>query len=254
MDSNADLSHLQWRAPEYLLSLPTGQLSSNEFAIDYFTHSPFFDKHSNNNQLRMQLMFSRGGIQGVDEQEELKRFVGIEYVVSDQDSKPPNLFVIHKRNRTSPMTTTVVAVYHILNANVYQAPTIYTVLNERILTSLHALESSLSDLVRLKPHWTAETLYHWNIAPPAASAATTSALKNLSDPDSLALEEEVVDTQRVEDDSHSSDGRDGKKRKLLEDETPVERRSDEFNPLLFKALQGIGRKLQLEQQEQAQQG
>lgn len=67
-----DLSHLQWRAPEYLLSLPTGQLSSNEFALDYFSMSPFFDKHSNNNQLRMQLMFSRGGIQGVDEQEELK--------------------------------------------------------------------------------------------------------------------------------------------------------------------------------------
>jgi mediator of RNA polymerase II transcription subunit 6 len=67
-----DLSHLQWRAPEYLLSLPSGQLSSSEFAMDYFTMSPFFDKHSNNNQLRMQLMFSRGGIQGVNEQEELK--------------------------------------------------------------------------------------------------------------------------------------------------------------------------------------
>jgi len=71
MDS--DLSHLQWRAPEYLLSLPTPQLSTRQQALDYFSLSPFFDKHSNNNQLRMQIMFSRGGgMDGLNEEEELK--------------------------------------------------------------------------------------------------------------------------------------------------------------------------------------
>ncbi|GAA5916287.1 mediator complex subunit MED6 [Sporobolomyces salmoneus] len=246
MDPVQDLSHLQWRAPEYLLSLPTGQLSSNEFAMDYFTLSPFFDKHSNNNQLRMQLMFSRGGIQGVNEQEELKRFVGVEYVISERDSKPPNLFIIHKRNRTSPTTTTIISVYHILNANVYQAPTVYTVLNERILTSLHALESSMTDLIQLKPQWTPETLYHWNIAPPPSSLTTTNALKSSLDADqSSTMEEEVVDTQRVED-GEDEEGREQKKRKLEEGQRE-ERKPDEFNPLLFKALQGLGRKLQAEQ-------
>ncbi|GAA5877833.1 hypothetical protein JCM16303_000254 [Sporobolomyces ruberrimus] len=243
MDSNADLSHLQWRAPEYLLSLPTGQLSSNEIALDYFTLSPFFDKHSNNNQLRMQLMFSRGGIQGVNEQEELKRFIGIEYVVSEQDSIPPNLFIIHKRNRTSPTTTTIVSVYHILNANVYQAPTIYTVLNERIFTSLHALENSMSDLIRLKPQWSAETLYHWNIAPPPLSTSATQALKN-TDPST-----EAIPTEGGGEGDETDGPREGKKQKL--DEGPIERAPDEFNPLLFRALQGIGRKLQMEEQVQA---
>ena len=70
MDS--DLSHLQWRAPEYLLSLATPQLSTSSQVLDYFSLSPFFDKHSNNNQLRMQIMFSRGGMDGLNEEEELK--------------------------------------------------------------------------------------------------------------------------------------------------------------------------------------
>lgn len=216
-------------------------------------------------------MFSRGGIQGVNEQEELKRFVGIEYVMSDKDSIPPNLFVIHKRNRTSPTTTTIISVYHILNANVYQAPTIYTVLNERILTSLHALESSMSDLIRLKPQWTPESLYHWNLAPPPVSSATKSALEQSV----AAVETEQGETgsitvgdthdhegggsrqrsierqQEVEEGGEAGEGQANKKVKLSTDSLesgggPRERDPEEFNPLLFRALQGMGRRLQVE--------
>ncbi|GAA5967876.1 hypothetical protein JCM21900_003821 [Sporobolomyces salmonicolor] len=111
----ANLSHLQWRAPEFLLAF--GQLTTAQLALDYFALSPFFDKSSSNAQLRMQMLFSRGGMDGVDEEVELKRFVGIEYVVAH--AVPPNLWIIHKRNRTSPNEATVLAAYHILNANAF---------------------------------------------------------------------------------------------------------------------------------------
>lgn len=65
-----NLSHLQWRAPEFLLAF--GSLSTPQLAMEYFSLSPFFDKSSNNAQLRMQMMFSRGGMDGVDEEAELK--------------------------------------------------------------------------------------------------------------------------------------------------------------------------------------
>lgn len=65
-----NLSHLQWRAPEFLLAF--GSLSTPQLAMEYFSLSPFFDKASNNAQLRMQMMFSRGGMEGVDEEAELR--------------------------------------------------------------------------------------------------------------------------------------------------------------------------------------
>lgn len=62
------LSHVQWRAAEWLLAF--GPLTT-ETVMDYFVQSPFFDRTSNNATLRMQMMFSRGGMEGVDEQAEL---------------------------------------------------------------------------------------------------------------------------------------------------------------------------------------
>lgn len=63
------LSHLQWRATEYLLAF--GPLRS-EIVLDYFIQSPFFDRTSNNATLRMQMQFSRGGMHDVNEDQELK--------------------------------------------------------------------------------------------------------------------------------------------------------------------------------------
>ena len=63
------LSHLQWRATEWLLAF--GPLRP-EVVMDYFVLSPFFDRTSNNATLRMQMQFSRGGMEGVDEEAELK--------------------------------------------------------------------------------------------------------------------------------------------------------------------------------------
>ncbi|KAL8276325.1 hypothetical protein RQP46_011291 [Phenoliferia psychrophenolica] len=100
------------------------------------------------------------------------RFTGSEYAVVH--AAPPGLFIIHKRDRTSPTEAETTAVYYILNDNVYQGPTLYTVVNERILTSLHSLSTSLSLIRTRKPTWTPERLYEWDIKEPAPSAISAA--------------------------------------------------------------------------------
>ncbi|GAA5917235.1 hypothetical protein JCM6882_005536 [Rhodosporidiobolus microsporus] len=220
----SSLSHLQWRAPEFLLAVG-GSLTTPQLAVEYFSLSPFFDKSSNNAQLRMQMMFSRGGMEGVDEEAELRRFTGVEYVVAH--AAPPNLFILHKRNRTSPYEATVLGAFYILNGNVYQAPTLFEVLNERVLTSIHALSTSLSDLTALKPAWTPETLHNWDIKPPPASTAALPA--SAEEGEALAGEVPAAEEGAEE-------------KKAVEEEE--ERPADAFNPLLFRALQGVAATLE----------
>lgn len=68
LDPSQSLSHVQWRATEFILAF--GALTL-ENVMDYFVLSPFFDKSSNNAVMRMQMMYSRGGLQGLNEEEEL---------------------------------------------------------------------------------------------------------------------------------------------------------------------------------------
>ncbi|GAA5878657.1 hypothetical protein JCM8547_005112 [Rhodosporidiobolus lusitaniae] len=224
------LSHLQWRAPEFLLSVGPSGLSTPQLAAEYFALSPFFDKASSNAQLRMQMMFSRGGMEGVDEEAELRRFTGTEFVVAH--SSPPSLFIMHRRTRTSPHDATVTGAYYILNGNVYQAPSLFEVLNERVLTSTHALSTSLSALTALKPAWTPEKLYSWEIKPPPAS--------------STSLSSSVVDAEAaVAVVPPDEEGGEGMRRDEGKDEEEEERPAEAFNPLLFRALQGVTGKMEV---------
>lgn len=114
------------------------------------------------------------------------------------------------------------------------------------LTSINALESSLTDLIRLKPQWTPEALYNWSIAPPPSSTMTTNALKNnLENLDTAEVPMEQV--EEVGGQEQDEGDREVKKQKMEQNGEGEERRPDEFNPLLFRALQGLGRKLQAEQ-------
>ncbi|GAA6060622.1 hypothetical protein JCM10212_006373 [Sporobolomyces blumeae] len=253
--STQPLSHLQWRAPEFLLAFHS--LSTRQLALDYFALSPFFDKASNNNQLRMQMAFSRGGMDGVDEERELARFVGVEYVVAEAD--PPNWFVIHKRMRTSPTSTSVLSVYHILNANVYQAPSLYNVLNERIMTSLHALSSSFSDLVDLKPSWTPDKLYSWELKPVTDGDSTVRQAIELDKEGGRDIVDGEPRANGTSSEEPAVDQADGEgpeqaqavagpvdKKLKLEDGASQVRPGEAFNPLLFRALQGVSVQIERE--------
>ncbi|GAA5982657.1 hypothetical protein JCM11641_002326 [Rhodosporidiobolus odoratus] len=221
MTSTSSLSHLQWRAPEFLLAIG-GQLATPELAQEYFSLSPFFDKTSNNAQLRMQMMFSRGGMDGVDEEAELRRFVGTEFVVAH--ASPPNLFILHKRERTSPTEATVLGAFYILNGNVYQAPSLFEVLNERVLTATHALSTSLESITAIKPAWTPSSHYNWDIKPPPV-ASTLPATDEPDQGEKREREEEAVEG--------------AEKREKLEQVEEEERPAEAFNPLLFRALQAV---------------
>ncbi|CAK5265258.1 unnamed protein product [Mycena citricolor] len=135
-----------------------------ENVFEYFTTSMFYDKQSNNQVLRMQTMHTGTAI--ANEAEELKRFTGIEFAVVD--SQPPSLFIIHKRERLSPDQVRPLVAYFVINNRIYQSPDVYTLLSNRLLTSLSALQSSLDTLRARRPDYLPRTGFIWPIVDTAS--------------------------------------------------------------------------------------
>ncbi|PFH49191.1 hypothetical protein AMATHDRAFT_76297 [Amanita thiersii Skay4041] len=131
--------------------------------FDYFATSMFYDKQSNNQVLRMQTMHTAMAI--ANEAEELRRFTGIEF--SLVHSQPPSFFIIQKRERLSPDDVIPLASYFIMNNRIYQAPDLYTVLSNRLLTSLCSLQASLDTLRKFRPEYTPRTGFAWPIIDPS---------------------------------------------------------------------------------------
>lgn len=149
----------------------------------------FYDKQSNNQVLRMQTMHT--GVP-INESEELKRFTGIEFALVH--AQPPSLFIIHKRERTSPEEVRPLAAYFIMNNRIYQSPDVYSVLSNRLLTSLYALQSSL-DILRInRPDYTPRTGFIWPITEQAISD-DTSKKWGAEDPPTAVGETEISISQ-----------------------------------------------------------
>ncbi|CAO1626654.1 unnamed protein product [Parajaminaea phylloscopi] len=152
--SRADLLSTYWRDPEYLAYVPL----TSSTVLDYFARSIFFDPESTNEVLRMQNIGNpQGQVPGMgktakQQEEELRRFKGIEFVVVHAHAKEARpgagaedtLYVIQKRRRDSPTKTQVLETYYVLNGNVHMAPDLETVLSNRMTTALHSLRDSLS--------------------------------------------------------------------------------------------------------------
>ncbi|KAI0076290.1 MED6-domain-containing protein [Panus rudis PR-1116 ss-1] len=132
---------------------------TNENVFDYFATSMFYDKQSNNQVLRMQTMHT--GVPLVNEAEELRRFTGVEFALVH--SQPPSLFIIQKRDRLSPDEVRPLAAYFIMNNRIYQSPDVYSLVSNRLLTSLNALQTSLDTLRSHRPTYTPRTGFVWPI-------------------------------------------------------------------------------------------
>lgn len=134
---NVELDEVQWRSPEWVQAF--GLRTDN--VLDYFSLSPFYDRSSNNQVLKMQSNFNEQlKSRGADLSKELQNMKGIEYVVVI--SREPDLWVIRKHDRKSPSEVEVLAVYFVCGENVYQSPSVYNVLASRILaTSLNIVEA-----------------------------------------------------------------------------------------------------------------
>ncbi|KAK7064532.1 MED6-domain-containing protein [Favolaschia claudopus] len=137
-----------------------------ENVFDYFATSMFYDKQSNNQVLRMQTMHTGTAI--ANEAEELRRFTGVEFAVVH--SLPPSMFIIHKRERLSPDEVRPLAAYFIMNNRIYQSPDVYTVLSNRLLTSVSSLQASLDILRNRRPDYIPRTGFVWPIVDPAVQS------------------------------------------------------------------------------------
>jgi len=141
---------------------------STENVFEYFSTSMFYDKQSNNQVLRMQTIYT--GVPVKDEAAELRRFTGIEFALVH--AQPPSFFIIQKRERLSHEEVRPLAAYFIMNSRIYQSPDVYTVLSNRLLASVSALQSSLDILCKHRPDYTPRTGFVWPITDPSIDDPT----------------------------------------------------------------------------------
>jgi mediator of RNA polymerase II transcription subunit 6 len=132
-------------------------------ALDYFSLSQFYDRSCNNELVKMQRL----------DPALMTTMDGIEYKLLGQSSD--SLFRVSKSRRTvTPKpAVTLLAVYYILNGNVYQAPTAHAVLSSRVLQSLHHLRKSFDTLQKHSlpsPSPASTSAKHWTPRPAASNA------------------------------------------------------------------------------------
>ncbi|CDO93177.1 unnamed protein product [Kluyveromyces dobzhanskii CBS 2104] len=172
------LDELQWRSPEWIQNF--GLHTDN--VLDYFSESPFFDKTSNNQVVKMQQQFSQqgpvagnmalGGSGGIGAgsgaaasppadrrliwerypvhamlERELMKMRGIEYILVLV--REPDLWIIRKQQRDSSSTTKTLRDYYVIGSAVYQSPTVYKIIQSRLLSTNYHISQSLSQLNKL---------------------------------------------------------------------------------------------------------
>ena len=159
-----DLTGTLWRDDAWLASFPLTEVS----ALDYFALSPFYDSSCANEESRRQGLgaghrrharlcdvqaagctagsdshlhhahSSRPAAAGRGPHLHLPRregAQGTQYVV--HDSQPPHLFVVRKLHRAALQAEASLAVYYVLDGNVYQAPTLHAALLSRMARPAH---------------------------------------------------------------------------------------------------------------------
>ena len=76
-----------------------------------------------------------------------QHFSGIEYRTVKGDGQ--NLFIVKKQYRKSRTDVTVVAVYYILNGEIYQSPSIFDIVSARLLNCSSLITQAFDNFVEL---------------------------------------------------------------------------------------------------------
>lgn len=120
---------LSWHDSAWIPILNQGNV------MDYFSErsNPFYDRTCNNEMIKMQRLSL----------DQLMNMTGVEYALIHVQE--PILYVIRKQQRYSPQQTTPLADYYIIAGKVYQAPDLGSVLNSRILSTVHHLQSAFEE-------------------------------------------------------------------------------------------------------------
>ncbi|ODV82741.1 hypothetical protein CANARDRAFT_10269 [[Candida] arabinofermentans NRRL YB-2248] len=146
MASETQLDELQWRSPEWVNAF--GLRTDN--VLEYFSQSPFFDRTSNNQVLKMQNQFTDANYQFKPYNlllQDLKKMKGIEFVVAMV--REPDFWIIRKQNRLSDSETITISDFYIIGSSVYMAPLIHSIMSSRFLSSVLNLRNSMSLLQEL---------------------------------------------------------------------------------------------------------
>eukprot|EP00112_Aurelia_sp_Birch-Aquarium-sp1_P011831 Seg2488.3 transcript_id=Seg2488.3/GoldUCD/mRNA.D3Y31 product="Mediator of RNA polymerase II transcription subunit 6" protein_id=Seg2488.3/GoldUCD/D3Y31 len=124
---------------------------NGENVLDYFCQrtNPFYDRTCNNEVVKMQRL----------DPSQLQLMTGIEYeLIHGQD---PILYLIRKQYRHSAEQVTFLSSYYILAGVVYQAPDLGSVLNSRLLSTVHNLEQAFDEALSYSKY-TPSKGYWWD--------------------------------------------------------------------------------------------
>ncbi|KAJ5778983.1 hypothetical protein N7457_006703 [Penicillium paradoxum] len=186
---DASMEEILWRSPPHV-QMMGGFLHSNNILF-YFAESPFFDPTSNNASLAIQANYNDAFRHFVETREafeaRLKTMQGLEFVVSydplqaaaQTDNRfahePSNIWVIRKQNRRKRSglddEVIVMSTYFIVGDCIYMAPSVASVVGNRILsavTSLSQLMKAASTLPTFTPS------YGHTYMPPGARKETSA--------------------------------------------------------------------------------
>lgn len=138
MESTSPLDEVQWKHPEWIQR--NGLRTDN--VLEYFSLSPFYDRSSNNQVLKMQSQYNELNTRGNDLYKELQNMKGLEFVVAI--AREPDLWVIRKQDRLGPYEVHPISTYFVVGENIYMAPAVHTIIQNRVLSIASSLTKALS--------------------------------------------------------------------------------------------------------------
>ncbi|KAL4877680.1 mediator of RNA polymerase II transcription subunit 6 [Aspergillus karnatakaensis] len=157
----SSLEEILWRSPSHV-QMMGGYLHSNNILF-YFAESPFFDATSNNASLAIQANYNEAFRHFVETREafegRLKTMQGLEFIVGYDPlqaaaasnaqfaHEPSNVWVIRKQTRRKRTgledEVVVLATFFVVGDCIYMAPSVASVVGNRILSAVTSLTSLL---------------------------------------------------------------------------------------------------------------
>ncbi|EEP78207.1 conserved hypothetical protein [Uncinocarpus reesii 1704] len=180
------LEEITWHSPHHI-QMMGGFIHSNNILF-YFAESPFFDPTSNNASLALQAMHNENFRPFIETREafegRLKTMQGLEFIVArdpllevaaantaavargEQPKEASNVWVIRKQMRRRGIggqdDVQILATYFVVGDSVFMAPSVWSVVGRRMLstvTSLTKVLSTASPLLTFSPSYGTATAH-----------------------------------------------------------------------------------------------
>ncbi|GLG97978.1 Mediator of RNA polymerase II transcription subunit 6 [Gryllus bimaculatus] len=147
--------------------------------MDYFSErsNPFFDRTCNNELVKMQRLSP----------EQLNSMIGLEYILLHVQE--PILYVI-RNNIDIPQHKLLFSDYYIIAGIVYQAPDLMSVINSRLMSTIHHLQSAFEEASSYSRYHPSKG-YSWDLKERKAPERTTKKETQKEEPSSLFQRQRV---------------------------------------------------------------